>query len=146
MSDTTSNILIIDDNETDSMIMQEALKSVVMDNDVDVLNNATDAIDLLNNKGSFENKAKPDLIILDLNMPDLNGLEFLQVVKKDPRFIHIPIIILSGSEDKNDIYESYKLGANCFIQKPTDVPKFKQVVAVINEFWLGIANLPKTRD
>ena len=143
MSDKKSNILIIDDNETDAMIMQEALESVIIGNDVKILNNAADAIDLLNNKGDFEKEEKPDLILLDLNMPDLNGFEFLRIVKKDPRFIQIPVIVLSGTEDPENINECYQLGANCFIQKPNDITKFKQVVAVINEFWLGIATLPK---
>ena len=143
MSDKKSNILIIDDNETDAMIMQEALASVVIGNEVKILNNAADAIDLLNNKGDFKKEEKPDLILLDLNMPDLNGFEFLRIVKKDPRFIQIPIIILSGTENPENINECYQLGANCFIQKPNDITKFKQVVAVINEFWLGIATLPK---
>ena len=143
MSDKKSNILIIDDNETDAMIMQEALKSVIIGNDVKILNNAADAIDLLNNKGDFKKEEKPDLILLDLNMPDLNGFEFLRIVKKDPRFIQIPVIVLSGTENPENINECYQLGANCFIQKPNDITKFKQVVAVINEFWLGIATLPK---
>jgi CheY-like chemotaxis protein len=143
MSDKKSNILIIDDNETDAMIMQEALESVIIGNDVKILNNAADAIDLLNNKGDFEKEEKPDLILLDLNMPDLNGFEFLRIVKKDPRFIQIPVIVLSGTEAPENINECYQLGANCFIQKPNDITKFKQVVAVINEFWLGIATLPR---
>lgn len=142
MSDQKHNILIIDDSETDAMIMQQALSSVMVGNTFNYLNNATDAIDLLNKKGEFAENEPPNLILLDLNMPDFNGFEFLQVIKKDPRFSHIPIIVVSGTEEPGDITKSYKLGANCFIAKPTDASKFKRTVAIINEFWLGIASLP----
>jgi len=143
MPDKTHNILIIDDSETDAMIIQQALSSVMVGNEFSTLNNAADAIDLLNQKGKFETSAQPNLILLDLNMPDFNGFEFLRVIKKDPRFIHIPIIVISGTEEKSDILESYKLGANCFITKPTNPTKFTQTIAIINEFWLGIASLPE---
>ena len=143
MSKKAAHILIIDDNETDSMIMEEALGKVIMGNQITRLDNATDAIDLLNLKGNFTQAQRPELILLDLKMPDFDGFEFLRVVKKDPRFIHIPVIVLSSTEDEKEIYQAYKLGANCFIHKPTNINKFKQTVTVINEFWLGIAHLPK---
>ena len=143
MPKTTSNLLIIDDSETDSLVMREALSKVMMAGNIQTLNSASDAIDLLNFKGDFQEAERPNLILLDLNMPDLDGFEFLRIVKKDPRFIHIPVIVLSGSNDSKEIFECYKLGANCFIQKPTDITKFKQIVAIINEFWLGIAQLPE---
>ena len=143
MDGNKSNILIIDDSETDAKIMQQALSNVMIGNTVSILNNASDAIDLLNQKEGFKNAETPNLILLDLNMPDLNGFEFLRVVKKDPRFMHIPIIIVSGTQEKSDIIESYKLGANCFISKPTDIAKFTSTVAVINDFWLGVASLPE---
>ena len=136
-------ILIIDDSETDALIMQESLKKTFMHNTIQTLNNASDAIDLLNKKGVFSEEKAPDLIILDLQMPDLNGFEFLKIVKKDPRFIHIPIIVLSGANKVEEATECYKLGANCFIKKPGDIAKFRQTVAVINDFWLGIAVLPQ---
>jgi len=143
MLQQSNNILIIDDSETDAAIMREALKSVVVGNTIRTLNNATDAIDLLNKKGNFNDAIRPDLIILDLKMPNFDGFEFLRIVKKDPRFLYIPIIVLSGTTQKKEILEAYKLGANCCIQKPDNIKKFKQVVEVINEFWLGITELPK---
>lgn len=143
MKQTPAHILIIDDSETDSAVMAQALSGAVMDNKITTLDNATSAIALLNQKDEFKDFAKPDLIILDLNMPDFDGFEFLHVIKKDPRFSYIPIIIISGSNDQKDIQECYKLGANCFITKPNDIIKFTQIVAIINEFWLGIAHLPK---
>jgi len=143
MTKKSAQILIIDDNETDSMIMKEALGKVIMGNTITILDNATDAIDLLNLKGDFKQSKRPDLMLLDLGMPDFDGFEFLRVIKKDPRFIHIPVIILSASKDPKEIFKSYKLGANCFIHKPNNITKFKQIVAIINEFWLGIAHLPQ---
>ncbi|MFK7838804.1 MAG: response regulator [Bdellovibrionales bacterium] len=144
MSATQTNILIIDDSETDAMIMQEALSKVIMRNNIRTLNSATDAIDLFNQKEKFKGEKIPDLILLDLKMPELDGFEFLKLIKKDPRFIHIPIIVLSGSRDPEAVFKSYKLGANCFVQKPGDISKLQQIVAVVNEFWLGIAALPKS--
>lgn len=135
-------ILIIDDNENDTKLMEEAIKSTKIAGNIHILNDAREGIDFLNKREGHENEATPDLILLDLKMPEFNGHEFLRVVKKDPYFMHIPVIILTTSSDPKDISESYKLGANCYIVKPVDFKKFKQVINVINDFWLGIAMLP----
>ncbi len=145
MKHKPANILIVDDSETDATIMAKALSNTVMGNIITTLDNAASAIMLLNQKEKYENAARPDLIILDLNMPDFDGFEFLRVIKKDPRFLSIPIITVSGSNDQKSIRECYKLGANCFITKPNNVTKFQQVIAIINEFWLGIADLPEEK-
>lgn len=137
-----ADILIIDDSENDAVLMREAVKDTLMGSNIHIVNNAADGIKFLNKKEEYADMKRPDLILLDLKMPNLNGHDFLRVVKKDPRFLHIPIIVLTTSTDKKDIAESYRLHANCFIPKPVNFMKFKQTITIINEFWLGIADLP----
>lgn len=138
----TADILLIDDNKSDVMLMQEAAKNVLVNSNIHCLHSVDEAIDFLNKNGEYKDKPRPDLILLDLNMPNLNGHDFLKIIKKDDRFSHIPVIVLTTSSRPEDIAESYRLHANCFIVKPVNFIKFKQIIAVINEFWLGIAALP----
>lgn len=137
-----ADILIIDDSETDTALVKETIESRMPDNKVYAVNEAAEAIKFLNKQEQYENAPRPDLILLDLKMPDLDGHEFLKVVKKDPRFEAIPVIVISGSEEPDDITKSYKLMANCFIVKPANFIKFEKIITVINDFWLGIARLP----
>lgn len=142
MSKTKHDILIIEDNQSDAILMQEAIKETMMENNVTIMNEATEAIKYLNQKDEYANAPRPDLILMDLKMPSFNGFEFLQIIKKDPRFSAIPVIVLTGSDDETDITQAYKLMANCFVVKPVNFVKYKRVVSVINDFWLGIAKLP----
>lgn len=148
MIDTTSkaDILIVDDSKSDTLLMKEAIESTSIANSVHIVNDAGDAINFLNNKPPYENAPRPSLILLDLQMPEFSGHEFLRVVKTDPQFLQIPVIVLTTSDDPKDIDESYRLHANCLIQKPANFIKFKKVISVINEFWLGIAVLPTDKN
>jgi len=145
MADTPSksaHILIIDDNESDTMLMEEAIKSTAIANSVHIVHDASSAINFLNQKTPYTDAPRPDLILLDLQMPNFDGHEFLRVAKSDPQLLQIPIIVLTTSDDPKDISESYLLHANCCIQKPVNFMKFKKVISIINDFWLGIAVLP----
>ena len=142
MTTNNADILIIDDNESDTLLMQEAIKDAEFTSDINIIHEAKDALDYLNKKGEYKNATRPDLILLDLKMPDFDGHEFLKVVKQDPKLARIPIIILTTSADPKDVELSYELQANCFILKPVNFMKFKKVVSVIKSFWLGIATLP----
>lgn len=137
-----ADILIIEDSETDSVLMQEAIKDTIMANSVTAVSHVDEALGFLNHKPPFENAPRPDLIIMDLKMPHLDGHDLLLMIKRDMRFKHIPVIVLTSSDKDNDITESYKLQANCYIVKPDNFIKFKRIVSVINDFWLGIAKLP----
>lgn len=139
---TKHDILIIEDNESDAILMEEAARETLMQNNIFVVNRASEGIKFLNQQEDYADKPRPDLIIMDLRMPDLNGFEFLQIAKQDPRFAHIPIIVLTGSDEDTDIAQAYKLMANCYIVKPVNFTKYKKVVSVINDFWLGVAKLP----
>ena len=142
MSTQKHDIMIIEDNESDAMLMREAIKDTLMSNSVYILPEATEAIKFLNKEGDYADKPRPDLILMDLKMPNFDGHEFLQIIKKDPRFSSIPVIVLTASDSNDDVTKSYKLMANCYIVKPVNFVKFKRVVSVINDFWLGVAKLP----
>ncbi len=145
MTDTPrkpADILIIDDSESDTTLMAEAINDATISNSVHVLHDASSAIDFLNNKDTYKDAPRPDLIFLDLKMPEFDGLEFLRVVKADPKLLQIPIIVLTASDTSEDVSESYLQHANCFIKKPANFMKFKKTVNVISDFWLGIATLP----
>ncbi len=141
-SKTPADILIIDDSESDTLLMEEAIKDTMVNNNIYIVHEASEAIKFLNKKEKYKDAPRPDLILLDLKMPDFDGHELLRIIKKDPRFEFIPVIVLTTSSDPHDIAQSYKLLANCFIIKPVDFKKFKQIISVINDFWLGIARLP----
>ena len=137
-----AHILIIDDNESDALLMQEAIKDASSEVQTSTVHSATEALDLLNKKNEHADAITPNLIFLDLRMPGMDGHEFLRVVKTDPAFSHIPIIVFTASKKPEDVTESYKLYANCCITKPENFIMFKKVVNVINDYWLGIAALP----
>ena len=139
---TPADLLIIDDSESDTMLMEEAIKETMMANQITIMHDCESAIDFLNKNPPYENAKRPDLIILDLKMPNIDGHDFLKTIKVDPKFQIIPIIVLTTSSDPHDIAKSYRLLANCFIVKPVNFVKFKQVITIINDFWLGIARLP----
>lgn len=136
------DILIIDDSESDALLMQEAVKDTIVANSIHTVTSAADAIQFLEQKGAYAAAPRPDLILLDLNMPDMSGHTLLENIKQDPRFSFIPVIVLTTSSDEKDIAQCYRSHANCYVVKPVNFMKFKKVIAVINEFWLGIGKLP----
>ena len=139
---TKPNILIIDDSESDTMLMEEAIKDTAIANSVHIINDSQDALKFIQRQGPYANAPQPNLILLDLKMPQLDGHEFLEIVKNDKTLNHIPIIVLSTSTDPVDIRKCYELNANCYIEKPVNFMRFKKVIGVINDFWLGITHLP----
>ncbi len=139
---TKPNILIIDDSESDTILMEEAIKDTSIANNIFIVNDANDALKFLRGEAQYKSSPRPNLIILDLKMPDMDGHEFLSHVKTDDQLKSIPVIVLSTSSDPVDIRKCYELHANCYIEKPVNFMRFKKVISVINDFWLGIAHLP----
>lgn len=131
-------ILLVEDNEGDIVLTQEALKDGRIKNNVSIARDGVEALALLDSGEEL-----PDLILLDINLPKLNGLEVLTAIKKDPRLKTIPVIMLSTSDEQNDIITSYNNYANCFITKPVDFNRFIEVVHTIETFWISIVKLPK---
>lgn len=139
----TVEILLVDDNIGDVVLTKEALKGAEFPNRVSVVRDGCEALEFLRRTGKFANASRPDLILLDINMPRKNGCEVLEEVRSDEDLRLIPIVILTSSEAEDEIRRSYELGANCFVTKPADLDEMVRVVQAINHFWITIAKLPR---
>jgi chemotaxis family two-component system response regulator Rcp1 len=136
-------ILLVEDNPGDVRLTQEVFKQARMANQVRVVNDGEAALAAVRQQGAYAEWPRPDLIMLDLNLPRLNGLEVLQALKADPDLGQIPVIILTTSEAERDIVESYRLHANCYVSKPISDAEFIDAVRSIKDFWLSIVRLPE---
>lgn len=139
---TPIEILLVEDNPGDVRLTQEALKEARVKNTLNVVNDGVEAMEYLRHEGKYENVSRPDLILLDLNMPRKNGLEVLSEIKADDGLKKIPVVILTVSKNDEGIVKSYNLHANCFITKPVDLDQFLNVIKSIENFWLTIVKLP----
>lgn len=142
--DKKINILLIEDNPGDVRLIREAFKTSKIDNIFTVVNNGENAMDCLFKRGNYAECTRPDLILLDLNLPQKSGLEILEEIKTNPEFKRIPVVVLTASNADENIQKSYGLFANCYITKPADFNQFVDVVKVIEEFWSNIAWLPSS--
>jgi len=136
-------ILLVEDNPGDVRLTIEALKEAKVLNKLTVVKDGIEALSLLRRQGEHARAARPDLILLDLNLPRKDGREVLAEIKADDNLKHIPVVILTTSQDEQDVLKSYNLYANCYITKPVDLDQFITVVKSIEDFWLGIVVLPK---
>ena len=135
-------ILLVEDNPGDVELTIEALKEGKVANTLHVCFDGVEAIDYLRRRGKYEKATRPDLILLDLNLPRKDGREVLADIKVDDQLKHIPVVVLTTSEAEADIVKSYALHANCYICKPVDLTQFIRVVKSIDEFWLAVCELP----
>ena len=135
-------ILMVEDNPGDIELSRQALKQGKLLNDLHVVENGEAALDFLYQRGEYADAVRPDLILLDLNLPKVNGRDVLKQVKADKNLAAIPLIVLSSSEDATDIKETYELNANSFVTKPVQVEDFVKVVNSIEQFWIEIVKLP----
>ena len=136
-------ILLVEDNEGDILLTLEAFKEIKVKNTIAVVKDGEEAIDFLKREGQYANRVLPHLILLDINMPKINGIEVLEFIKKDEKLKMIPVVMLTTSSSETDIAECYEKSANCFITKPLDFGKFLNVVEAIETFWFSVAQLPK---
>lgn len=135
-------ILLIEDNQGDVRLTFEAFKESKIINNLNVVYDGVEAMAYLRNEGQFRDKPRPELILLDLNLPMKDGREVLAELKKDEDLRRIPVVILTTSEAEEDIFKTYDLYANCYITKPVDMEQFIKVVKNISEFWFSIVKLP----
>ncbi len=135
-------ILLVEDNPADARLTMEALKDGKVRNNLTVIEDGVEAMAYLRNEGKYTNAVRPDLIVLDLNLPKKDGREVLAEVKGDPSLKTIPVVIMTVSKAEEDILKSYDLHANCFVTKPVDFTQFMRVVRTIEDFWLTIVKLP----
>ncbi len=138
------DILLVEDNPADVRLTMEALKEGKIKNRLTVAKDGIEALEVLRKKGKFANATDVDLILLDLNMPRMDGRAVLAEIKQDPELKHIPVVIMTTSKAEEDIVKSYNLHANCYIVKPIDLDKFIEVVKAVEDFWVSIVTLPKS--
>lgn len=135
-------ILLVEDNPADISLCNEALSESKMANTLHVVGDGEEAMDFLYRKNGFEQAPRPDLILLDLNLPKMDGREVLEKIKNDDALKEIPVVVLSSSAADMDIARSYKMHANCYVVKPLDFQQFVNIVRNIQEFWFQIVRLP----
>lgn len=135
-------VLLVEDNSADARLIKEACGSFAVRNEVDMVENGIEAMEYLYKTGKYKNSKTPNLIILDLNLPKKSGREVLKEVKQDDKLKIIPIIILTTSQDEDDVCNSYKYHANAYITKPADFEEFDELICSFEEFWFNKAILP----
>jgi two-component system, chemotaxis family, response regulator Rcp1 len=135
-------MLLVEDSPTDILLAKEALELSKVSNKLHVVTDGVEALAFLRKEGQYRDMPRPDLILLDLNLPKKDGREVLAEIKTDDALKRIPVVVLTTSEEERDIVESYGHHANCYIIKPVDFEKFTQVVREIENFWLSVVTLP----
>jgi len=136
-------ILLVEDNPGDVRLTAEALRDARVRNHLSVAKDGVDALAFLRQEGEHGQAPRPDLILLDLNLPKKGGREVLQEIKQDERLKHIPVVILTTSQAEQDIVQSYHLRANAYVTKPVDLEQFLKVIQSIEHFWLEIVKLSR---
>jgi CheY-like chemotaxis protein len=135
-------ILLVEDNPGDVRLTQESLHDARVHNSMMVASDGLEAMACLRREGQYANAVRPDLVLLDLNLPRMNGFEVLDAIKEDPDLKRIPVVVLTTSQAEQDIIRSYNLYANAFVTKPVDLEQFIKVIKSIEGFWLEIVRLP----
>lgn len=135
-------VLLVEDNPGDVRLTREALKEGKVHNNLHVAPDGVEALAFLRREGRYADAVRPDLILLDLNLPRKGGREVLEEIKGDPALRHIPVVILTSSSAEQDIARAYDLHANCYISKPVDLDQFITVVKSIEDFWFTVVKLP----
>ncbi|MCU4743940.1 response regulator [Halobacteria archaeon AArc-m2/3/4] len=137
-----AEILLVEDNPGDVRLTQEAFAEGRIENTLHVVTDGLEALDFIYQRGEYTDAPRPDIVLLDLNLPRLNGDEVLEEVKDDEDQRHIPIIVLTSSKAEEDVVRSYELHANAYLTKPVDPDAFIEIVRSLEEFWLSVVRLP----
>ena len=140
------NVLVVEDSPGDARLISEAFKETKVQADIRVVQDGVDAMHFLRREGQFADEVRPDLILLDLNLPRKDGREVLLEIKHSPTFRQIPVLILTTSSRPQDVRFSYENHANSYIVKPADMDSFFQVVRNLEEFWFRVAKLPSYKS
>jgi chemotaxis family two-component system response regulator Rcp1 len=141
-----ANVLLVEDNEDDVELTLEALEDSRVRMDIHVVSDGMSAMAFLRREDVYSDKPRPDLILLDLNLPLMDGREVLKEIKEDPNLTDIPVVVLTTSEDEGDILKAYKLHASCYIAKPVDFTRFTEIIKQIDGFWLQLVKLPRREE
>ena len=141
---TKIHFLLVEDNEGDVVLTLEALKEAKLHNKISVVRDGEEALAFLYKEGKYAGEDTPHLILMDINLPKIDGKEVLTKIKTDNDLKKIPVVMLTTSSSEKDILDAYNNHANCYITKPVDLDKFIEVVHTIEDFWISIAQLPKS--
>jgi CheY-like chemotaxis protein len=141
-----ANVLLVDDSKVVVKLIQYAMKDQPLLSLMDVASDGVEAMEFLRREGEHENARLPDLVLLDINMPRMDGFQVLEQIKRDRALCRIPVIILSTSQDQEDIDKSYMEGANTFVTKPVGVDELERVLGGFAEYWRSIAKLPSANS
>ena len=136
------DILLVEDNPGDVRLIKEGLNNTNNRNMLHVVEDGVEAMNFLRREGKYKEAVRPDVILLDLNLPRKSGLEVLEEIKADTELKRIPVVILTTSGDEEEVLKSYSLHANCFVTKPTGLNQFNEVIKTMEKFWLSIVRLP----
>lgn len=139
-------VLLVEDNAGDIRLTKEAFEEGKVRLNLSVARDGVEAMAFLRKEGNFVGTARPDLVLLDLNLPEKDGREVLRDMKNDPQLLQIPVVVLTISESDEDALGTYGLHANCYITKPVDTDQFIKVVKLIEEFWFVVAKIPDGRN
>lgn len=137
-----TEILVVEDNPADVRLTIEALRDVDIPTQLHVARDGAEALAFVRQEGNYADCPRPDLVLLDLNLPKRDGREVLAYMKNDPKLRSIPVVVLTTSDAEQDVLRSYSLHANCYVKKPMDLDGFLATVRSVESFWLGVARLP----
>lgn len=137
-----AQVLLIEDNEADQVLVKRALSQNFFASELSITSDGEEALDYMYKKGIYKDSVLPDIILLDLNLPKVSGIEFLKIIKMDPDLGYIPIVIMTTSGTSYDINRVYKAGGNSYIIKPVQFDEFKKTLTQIGNYWLQLAKLP----
>jgi two-component system response regulator len=141
-----AHVLLVEDNQDDIELTLEALEDSKVRMEIDVVSDGMSAMAFLRREGKYAGKPRPDLVLLDLNLPLMDGREVLKAIREDQDLTDIPVVVLTTSEDEGDILRAYKLHANCYITKPVDFVQFTEIIRQVEGFWLQLVKLPRKQD
>lgn len=139
-------ILLVEDSPTDVLLAREGLKSSKIRNQLHIVEDGVEAMLFLRREGKYKDVPRPDLVLLDLNLPRKDGREVLEEIKTDEELRKIPVVVLTTSREEQDILKAYDLHANCYITKPVDFDRFMEIVKVIENFWFAVVTLPPIEE
>jgi CheY-like chemotaxis protein len=135
-------ILLVEDSPGDVMLTREALRDAKVHNALHTVRDGVEAMAFLRREPPYADAPRPDLVLLDLNMPRMDGREVLEAIKRDAELRRIPVVVLTTSASDEDVLEAYNLAANCYVTKPVDLDQFLRVIQAIDDFWLTLVRLP----
>ncbi len=138
-----AEILLVEDNPADVRLMREAFREIAVPISLSVVETGGAALRFFHREGEYREAPRPDLVLLDLALPDVHGLEVLAAIKKDPALRRIPAVVFSSSQKRDEVVQAYNLNANSYITKPVELADFIRVVKGVEDFWLTVVKLPK---